>query len=137
MKRALVFVVLMLICSVVSVQAQTWHTANQATLGWDAVAPIATGDVIKYQVYTKFGTTTAVPQKVGAEVTALQQTISFTVEGRYYPCVQTVRYPTGETVGLVSTFACSDVAADVQGGTPFGIKYFVIPGAPRNLRNAP
>jgi hypothetical protein len=135
MKRMLI-VVSILLGFVGVALAQNMVTANQITITWDAVAPIATGDVIKYQIYTKFGVTTATPQKVGSEITAVQSTITFNVEGRYYPCVQTVRYPTGETIPLVSGFACSDVAADTN-NLPFGVKYFVVPGTVKNLRRTP
>lgn len=135
-KLALIMVLLFVLAPMVAL-AQTWYTANQATVAWDAVAPIATGDTIKYQVYTKIGTA-GTPAKVGAEITATQMAITFNVEGRYYVGVQTVRYPTGETVGTPSaTIAWSNIAADCAAAGPFGIVYYVAPGAVKNLRNAP
>lgn len=135
-KLALVILVLFMLAPVVAL-AQTWYTANQATVAWDPVAPIATGDVIRYQVYTKVGAT-GTPAKVGTEITATQMAITFSVEGRYFVGVQTVRYPTGETVGTPSaTIAWSNIAADCAAAGPFGIVYYVAPGAVKNLRNAP
>lgn len=117
--------------------AQTWYTANQATVAWDAVAPLATGDVIKYQVYTRQDTSSA-GAKVGSEITATQLLISFPTEGRYYIGVETIRYPAGETVGIKSdTKAWSNVAADCAAAGPFGIVYFVSAGAPKNLKRVP
>jgi len=117
--------------------AQTWHTANQVTLAWDAVPKVQTTDAAnKYQVYTKVGAA-GTPQKVGAEITTTQQAITFSAEGRYFLCAQAVRYPQGETVGIPSTISCSDVAVNVQGGVPFGVVYFVAPAGPGGLRLVP
>lgn len=135
-KLALAFAVLLLLAPVVAL-AQTWYTANQATVAWDPVAPIATGDTVKYQVYTKVGATGA-PVKVGGEITATQLAITFSVEGRYFIGVETVRYPTGETVGIRSDrIAWSDIATDCSAAGPFGIVYYVSPGAPKGLRSVP
>jgi hypothetical protein len=114
---------------------QTWVTANQATLAWDAVAKIAPTDTIKYQAYTKSPLATSTPQKVGGEVTATQQPITFSVEGRYFLCVETLRYPQGETVPIKSArMACTDVATDTQAGVATGVVYFTAPGTPGVLR---
>lgn len=117
--------------------AQTWYTANQATVAWDAVAPVVSTDTIKYQVYTKVGAT-GTPVKVGGEITALQLTITFNIEGRYFIGVDAVRYPTGETVGIRSDrIAWSDVATDCSSVGPFGVVYFVSPATPKNLKRVP
>jgi hypothetical protein len=69
--------VLAVLAMAVPAYSQTWHTANQVTLAWDAVAKVQTTDQPnKYQVYTKVNAT-GVPQKVGAEITATQQAITF------------------------------------------------------------
>lgn len=133
---SLVFAVLLVLVPLVAL-AQTWYTANQATVAWDPVAPIAAGDVVKYQVYTKVGAT-GTPVKVGGEITATQLAITFSVEGRYYVGAETVRYPAGETVGIRSaTIAWSNVAADCAAAGPFGIVYYVSPGTPKGLRSVP
>lgn len=136
MKRIAILIAILIIPSLAA--AQTWNTANQATLAWDAVAKVApTDQPNKYQVYTKAGSPTATPQKVGPEITATQQTVTFSAEGRYYLCVVAIRYPQGETVGIPSTrLACSDVAADTATGA-FGVVYYVAPAAPGGLRMAP
>ena len=118
--------------------AQTWHTANQVTVGWDAVPKVdPTDSPIKYQVYIKFQNTTAAPVAVGNEIEALQQTVSFSTEGRYYLCVEAVRYPAGETQPLRSDLSCSHDAASCAGGVPFGVKFFTNPGKPGGLRLLP
>ena len=117
--------------------AQTWFPANQATVAWDAVAPLATGDVIKYQCYTRTDTTSA-GTKVGGEITETQQVISFPAEGRYYVGVETIRYKVGEPVGIPSaTRSWSNVAADCAAAGPFGIVYLIAPGSPKGLRSVP
>ena len=135
--QAILLVCLVVFALVSGAGAQTWYPANQATVAWDAVAPIETGDVIKYQCYTRNDTTSA-GTKVGGEITATQQVISFPSEGRYYVGVETVRYKTGETVGIPSaTKAWSNVAADCAAAGPFGIVYLISPGPPKGLRNVP
>lgn len=136
MKRIAILIIILLIPSFAA--AQVWNTANQATLAWDAVAKVApTDQPNKYQVWTKAGSPTATPQKVGGEITATQQTVTFSAEGRYYLCVGAIRYPQGETVGVPSTrLSCSDIAADTANGA-FGVVYYVAPAAPGGLRLAP
>ena len=118
--------------------AQTWNTANQVTLAWDAVPQDKpTDQPNKYQVYTKAGSPTATPQKAGSETIATQQAVTFATEGRYYLCVGAIRYPQGETVGIPSSrLACSDIAADTATGA-FGVVYYVAPAAPGGLKLAP
>jgi hypothetical protein len=117
--------------------AQTWHTANQATIAWDAVAKIVDTDTIRYQVYTRTGTT-GDGSPVGSELTATQLLISFAVEGRYFFGVETIRYPAGETIGIRSqTKAWSNVAANCGPSGPFGVVYYIAPATPAGLRRVP
>ena len=135
-KLALMVLVLFVLAPMVAL-AQTWYTANQATVAWDPVPPVATGDTIKYQVYTRVGTT-GTPVKVGNEITATQLAITFSVEGRYYVGVDAVRYPSGETAGIRSaTISWSSNAADCSSAGPFGIVFYVAPAAATGLRNVP
>lgn len=114
---------------------QTWHTANQVTLAWDAVPQAQPTDgPNRYQVYIKFQAADAAPVAVGSEIEATQQAVSFSAEGRYYLCVDAARYPQGETVPVRSELSCSHDAAVTADGVPFGVKYFVNPGKPTRLR---
>jgi hypothetical protein len=119
------------------VLAQTWFTTNQATVAWDAVAPIVATDVIKYQVYTRIGTT-GNGAAVGGEITATQLAITFAVEGRYFIGVKSIRYPVGETVGIPSaaTSWSNDPLVCAAAG-PFGIVYYVAPAGVRGMRTVP
>lgn len=119
------------------VWAQTWVTANQGTVAWDAVAPIVATDTVKYQVYTRIGTTgNGAP--VGTEITATQLAITFAIEGRYFVGVKTMRYPTGETVGIPSAdTAWSNDPLVCAAAGPFGFVYYVAPMAVKGLRTVP
>lgn len=137
MKKVWIITLAILALCVTGALAQSWVTANQVTLAWDAVPKVQTTDQAnKYQVYSKVGAA-GTPQKVGAEITATQQAVTFSAEGRYFLCVQAIRYPQGETTGIPSEISCSDVAANVQGGNPFGVVYFVAPAGPGGIRLAP
>jgi hypothetical protein len=131
MKKLIVLAILLF---AVVAYGQTWQTANQVTMGWDAVAPITAGDTIKYQVYVKKGDTAPLVS-AGGETLNTTFLVNFSIEGRYYLCVETVRYAQGETEPQRSdTIACSNVAADTANGTPFGVKYFVNPSKPGGLK---
>lgn len=114
--------------------AQTWHTADSKVLAWNAVAPIQPTDIITYQVYSKFRTPDAAPQAIGTPTADNQLTVTFSQEGSYYLCVQTVRLPEGETDPLVSDIVCSNQAEYCLDGQTFGVKYFVKPNNPGGLR---
>ena len=135
MKRLIIILAILMFAA--PALAQTWYTANQVTLAWDAVPKVLTTDQAnKYQVYSR-NDLVSLGSKIGAEITATQLIISLTVEGRYYLGVKTVRYPQGETTGIPSTgTAWSNVAADTN-NNPFGVLYFVAPGFPGGLRLAP
>ena len=136
MKRfALIFAFIFLFAGVA--YAQTWHTANQMTVAWDAVPPVAAGDVIKYQVYTRIGTS-GTGSPVGGEITATQLVVTFSTEGRYFVGVKSIRYPSGETVGIPSvTTSWSNDASVCAAAGPFGIVYYAAPQAVQGLKNVP
>lgn len=137
MKRYLILAIMLF---AIPCFGQTWHTTNQVTLAWDAVTTLSTGDpipaadTVKYQAYVKFQDASATPVAVGSEVDATQQTISFSTEGRYYLCVDAVRYITGEAEGQRSGISCSHDGAVTASGAPFGVKYFHKPTGPNKLR---
>lgn len=141
MKRTHALTVLMIAALAVMcafpAQAQTWHTANQGAVAWDAVAKIQPTDTIKYQVYVRSDLVSA-GQPVGGEITATQQAVSFSTEGRYYVGVKSIRYVEGESAGIPSaTTAWSNNAADCAAAGPFGFAYFVAPPTPGGLRRVP
>jgi hypothetical protein len=140
MKKALIILAILLTVGAASsrdASAQTWYTANQVTLAWDAVPQVLpTDQANKYQVYSR-NDLVSIGSPIGGEITATQLVVSFTNEGRYYLGVEAIRYPAGETVGIRSAGkAWSNVAADTN-NNPFGVSYFVAPGSPGGLRLAP
>jgi len=135
--KTLLITLSIVLLAAVSANAQTWHTANQVTLAWSAVAPIQPTDVITYQVYIK-DSVSGTPTAYGAPIAGTQQLVQFTAEGRFYLCVETLRLPQGESTPIPSErIACSDVATDTQSGIPFGLRYFAPPASVGGLRLAP
>ena len=135
MKRLLIILAILIFAS--PAMAQTWYTANQVTLAWDAVPKVlATDQANKYQVYSR-NDLVSLGSPIGGEITATQLVVSFTVEGRYYLGVKSVRYPAGETVGVPSVgTSWSNVAADTA-NNPFGVMFFAAPGGATGLRLIP
>jgi uncharacterized protein YxeA len=138
MKRLLIVIVILLITSLAS--AQTWHTANQGTFAWNASTTLSDGssvpvnDTVKYQAYKRLSP--ALPtagEKAGAEITTLQQTVSFTVEGGYFVGVSAIRYTGTERIGE-SQVAWSDNPAVCVNGQTFGFKYYFQIAFPTGLR---
>ena len=125
--------------------AQTWHTANQTTVGWGAVTTLSdgtdipSGDVVKYQVYlanAKTDPNKANPTLVG-EVETLQETITLNVEGNYFVGVKARRYivnpdSSQELVGEAS-ISWSDDPTYAANGEDFGLRYFLPPAAAGGL----
>jgi hypothetical protein len=140
MKKALIILAILLTVGAASSRdalAQTWYTANQVTLAWDAVPKVLpTDQANKYQVYSR-NDLVSLGSKIGGEITATQLLVSFTNEGRYYLGVEAIRYPAGETVGIKSVAkAWSNVAADTN-NNPFGVSFFAVPGGVGGLRLIP
>jgi hypothetical protein len=141
MKKLLIIISILLTASLSN--AQTWWTANQVTVAWDAVAPPKDAQgadlpgAIKYQAYIKFQDAAATPVPVGGVIDETQQVISFSNEGRYFVCAQTLRFPPDEAEPQKSAIVCSDNAAVCSGGSPFGVKFFIAPGGPGGLKFQP
>lgn len=143
---ALVALILCVTMTALPVFALEWHTANQATVAWDAVSadqdgdPIPAGFEVKYKVFLVNSATD--PNKTNpAEITPaggiseLQFTITLNTKGSYYVGAKAylVDSATGEEVSE-SKFAWSDVPADCQNNQDFGIRYFVALGNLGGLR---
>ena len=117
---------------------QTWHTANQATVAWDAVTtlsngdPVPAGDIVKYKVWLKNAMTGGEPVELG-EVAELEYTVTLNTEGKYFVGVSALRY-TSENILIGESIICwSDTVACTAEG-PFGIQYFLPLMGPINLR---
>lgn len=125
-----------------SVFGQTWYTANQATVAWDAVTtldngdPIPTTDTVEYVVYLANATTDpnkTNPVEVG-RTTNLEDTITLNVEGSFFVGCQAIRKDSAGTQLSASIIGWSDDPAIVFNGQTFGIRYFLPPSVPAGLR---
>ena len=125
-----------------------WHTANQATIGWDEVTKIKPGDSYVYIVYKKNLDGTGQAELARIPHGTTRATITFTTEGRMIVGVDTER-----TVDVNDDGVVDDLDKDVEGffvvmtsgivnwsdvngvmtPNPFGLQYFVKPVAPLNL----
>lgn len=139
MKKALMILLFVLLAPL-TLQAQQWYTANSIPIAWDVYPPHQTGDTISYYVYAKnvdtdelLGTIDTPNGKAVAETANLTQTLTFSQEGRYYVGVATKRIPTGTTEVLVSPINWSNENGAAT-PNPFGVRYFVPPNSPLNLR---
>lgn len=114
--------------------ATDWHTANQVTIAWDQSYDIEGGTIPTDQVTWDVFVANAItdpdktnPVKVGS-ATENEYTLTLNTEGKYTVGVQAVRTVEGEVLKS-STITWSD-----EDPSPFGIKYFIIPANPNNLR---
>lgn len=118
----------------ISDAATDWHTANQTTIAWDQDYSIEDGtipiDQVTWDVFLVNATTDpdkTSPVKIGT-ATEKQYTITLNTEGKYIFGLQAVRTVDGEVLKS-ATITWSDSETN-----PFGIKYFIIPANPSNLR---
>lgn len=131
--RFLLVVALLFACPVLAL-SQSWHTANQVTIGWNAsdgstVDPVIPQDQISYRVYlTNFETDPekANPSRIG-ETADTQFTITLNTHGRYIVGVSAIRTVEGEVVGE------SDKVWSDEANPAFGIQYYSPPPAPSQL----
>jgi hypothetical protein len=138
MKKLLVALVALLTIALAATPAAAlqWHTANQATVAWDAVTadadgdPIPAGFEVRYKVFLVNSVTD--PDKTNPSeispaggVTTLEHTFTLGAKGMYFVGAKAfmVEISSGEEVAE-SNQIWSDVPADCQGGQDFGIRYF-------------
>ena len=130
MKKIMMLVAMSFLFAV-AVGAQQWHTANQATVAWEAVV----GDGIVYDVLLANSQTDpdkTNPVVIGTDVSETSFTVTLGVEGRYFAGVQAKRYVDDET--LVSEISWSDDPLVCLDGNTFGLRYFIPPGQAKKLR---
>jgi hypothetical protein len=131
-KLVLITLVAFFLCTSLAFAEVNWHTANQATIGWNEVTqladgtPIPAGNEVRYVVYLANATTD--PEKTNpaeiAQTTTLEQLITLNVEGNFYAGVKAERWFEGAKVGE-SVIAWSDDPLAVKDGQTFGLRYFL------------
>ena len=129
----------LLILSIPSISiAQTWYTANQVTMQWDAVTLMQDGtaipaaDQVRYQPYQKLNSV-EIGTAIGPEITDTQKLYTFGIEGSYLLGVKALRYVSGVKVSE-SGISWSDNPAVCQGGNTFGVIFYRAPRDPIGLR---
>ena len=113
---------------------QTWHTANQATVGWDAVTTLENGNPVSpnevsYTVYL-YNAVTDPDHLNPVEVGSTQDTeylITLAVEGRYFFGVKSVRTVNSEKVSKSAITWSSLSEYD------FGLQFYLAPSEPKGL----
>jgi hypothetical protein len=113
--------------------AQTWHTANQQTVAWDAVTEKTDGTPldpaeVSYRVYMYNAVSDpnhAAPVKLG-DTAETQYLITLGVEGKYFVGVSTIRTVDGEEIE-------SEIAWSSDPAYDFGIRYYLAGKKPGGL----
>ena len=116
--------------------AQSWHTANQVSVAWDAsdgstVDPPIPQNEISYRIYLANAITDANkanPAKIADDVKTTNYTVTLGTPGRYFVGVSAIRTVEGEIVGE------SDIMWSDTSNPAFGIQMFIAPPAPGGLR---
>jgi len=125
--------------------AEMWYKTNQATVSWDPVATLESGeaipatDVVRYNVFVKDRKTNAVVNGQ-QNILETQSTVTVDSETFSYVGVQALRYvsidgliPENE-VPLASAISWSSDPAVCLNGEAFGIRNHLPPGQVQGLR---
>ena len=129
MKKVILTLAIIFLLTISVTYAQTWHSTNQVTIGWDAVTtlsngdPIPPGDSVTYRVYIADADND--PDKTNKtlidEVSDIQYTIQFVQEARYFIGISAVR---NATVSVESTISWSDDPTICLNNEDFGVVFF-------------
>ena len=132
---------IMLVFATSAMAADSWKTANQITIAWDAVTTLGdgsalpAGNVIKYDVYFRLdGHTDAGTKATPVPISVTSSIVTFSTEGKYRLGVATLRYDSLGALLATSETAWSDVAASCQGGATFGVVFYLAPAKAGGLR---
>lgn len=132
--KKLILILALFLLAPVSAFSQSWMTANQVTVAWDAVVlPAGVSGSVVYDIYTVGSTAAKSTAAKVTRATTTQQTISFSTEGKYYVGVKSVRVLSGADVSE-SAISWSDDPLAVSAAGTFGIVYYIAPAAVKNLR---
>lgn len=142
-KKMLVFLTILLIGFVSNAMADiSWRTANQMTIGWDAVTTIddgtaiPEGSTIEYKIFLSNAMTD--PGKTNpvqiAQITGNEYTVTLNIEGRYVVGIQTIR-KIGNEIVSESIMSWSDMIDVTENGVAFGAQYFKNPANAKGLKS--
>lgn len=145
-KLSLILVLAVFLVFSISISAfgQEWHTANQATITWDAVTGTEGGtlfqetDIIEYRVWLSNAITD--PDKANPVIVGitpeLLYVITLNTEGRFFVGLQTVRkQQQGSEIVLLaeSEIGWTDDPEIVVDGNIFGLQYYLPPPPPHGV----
>lgn len=138
MKRLVTIIgIFALLCS--PAFALDWTTANQSTVGWDAVTvntegnPFPVGDTIEYDVFlVRESSTDRDADRIKKGTTAaIQYVLTFDQEGRWLAGIQAIRTPIASPDDKIkSSIIWSDSIDVTFVPVPFGFIYFSSPADP-------
>jgi hypothetical protein len=137
MKKLLLILVVLLMSSVVVAQEIEWIVANQATVQWDEVTTLESGDpipsgTISYEVFIVKAEQDKSEAVLLGETPNLSFLITFSEEGNYLWGVQTLRQVNSDI--MKSGISWSDDGLSNLSGIPEGVKFFELPAAPKGQR---
>lgn len=122
-----------------SVTAQEWHTANQATVAWDAVTEMDNGDQIpstdtlEYSVYVSDSLASPKDSSVVAwRGPELLTVVTLTAEGSYFVGIQAHRMKDGTELSQSIIVWSDDPVA--TNNTPWGLQFWLPPSIVEGLR---
>ena len=133
----LTFTMLMCMFLVTSADALTWHTANQATVGWDPVLSLTdgtllpSGTVVEYEVFSAILVDKSDMVSMG-RTADYTKAITLTREGGNFIGVKAIRVEGSADVSE-STISWSDNSAVCANGEDFGIQFYLIPAFPMGI----
>jgi hypothetical protein len=146
-KLSLILILIVFLAFPILVSGQEWHTANQVTITWDAVAEMSDGtailetDIVEYKIHLANAVTD--PDKANPTVIGITGDTSYVItlvdEGQYFVGLQTIRKTlvgsnNEENVIVESIIGWTDDPAIVLDGNTFGIRYFLSPMVATGVR---
>lgn len=130
----------MLVCMIgftINADALTWHTANQATIGWAPVLSLTdgtllpSGTVVEYEVFSALLIDKSDMVSMG-RTADYTKAITLTREGGNFIGVKAIRM-SGEDAVSESSISWSDNSAVCANGEDFGIQFYLIPAFPMGI----
>jgi hypothetical protein len=140
MVKQMTLLIVISLCLVVGMIALAWagtHTVTEATLGWNPVTTLATGEPIPETDQIVYGVYLANLDRTNqiqlATTPENQYHIVFTGEGHFIAGACTIRLIDGEEVQR-SIIAWSDDPEYCQDGVTFNFRVYQKPSIPKGLR---
>ena len=138
--KKFIFIVMFILMTIGFAEAQTWYSANQKTVAWDAVTALADGSPIpadssvQYRVFIAPSTATGEDQKIEMGIaTGTNYLITLTTQGRYWVGIRS-ELVSNSVVVAQSAISWSDDSSKVPNGQTWGLSSFTAPAGTKGLR---